>query len=420
MKKIYLVTKSFPYTNEERSFLGSEYEYLTKEFEITLITTEVLSNTVPFETKNSKDRIICIDKQRSIIEKLRSLCYFMTEKDCWIEIGKIIRSRRKVVQQLYRALMFGSAAETFYLRLKQKLNLKSDSDMLFYFYWYDYKCFGLTMHKKQYPHIKIIARTHGYELYDERELYGRQFFKEQMDRELERLIFAAAYAKKYYLHRHHLSDGKKYPLYRLGVPTAQMTVSKRRDMFRKSPFLLLSCSHTITIKRVDLIIRALAQVEDCQITWVHLGNGEEFDITCEMAEQYLGNKNNIHYEFKGEIPNEDVVQFYKDHYVSAFITTTSTEGGSPVSVQEALSFGVPVIATAIAELPVMVSGNGILLSDNPMESEIAASIKKIYDLYGTEKYFEMCVKSLDIYEQMFNASNNYARMIAELHILADE
>ena len=79
-----------------------------------------------------------------------------------------------------------------------------------------------------------------------------------------------------------------------------------------------------------------------------------------------------------------------------------------------------MIATAIAELPVMVNGNGILLSDNPMESEIAASIKKMYDLYGTEKYFEMCVKSLDIYEQMFNASNNYARMMAELHTLADE
>ncbi len=67
----------------------------------------------------------------------------------------------------------------FYYRLKCELNLKTDSDMLFYFYWYDYKCFGLTMHKKQYPHIKIIARTHGYELYDEREVYGRQFFKEQ-------------------------------------------------------------------------------------------------------------------------------------------------------------------------------------------------------------------------------------------------
>lgn len=79
-----------------------------------------------------------------------------------------------------------------------------------------------------------------------------------------------------------------------------------------------------------------------------------------------------------------------------------------------------MIATAIAELPVMVNGNGILLSDNPMESEIAASIKKMYDLYGTEKYFKMCVKSLDIYEQMFNASNNYARMMTELHILADE
>ena len=41
MQKIYLVTKSFPYTNEEKSFLGPEYEFLKKEFEITLITTDI-------------------------------------------------------------------------------------------------------------------------------------------------------------------------------------------------------------------------------------------------------------------------------------------------------------------------------------------------------------------------------------------
>lgn len=41
MKKIYLVTKSFPYTNEEKAFLDPEYEYLKKEFDITLITTDI-------------------------------------------------------------------------------------------------------------------------------------------------------------------------------------------------------------------------------------------------------------------------------------------------------------------------------------------------------------------------------------------
>ena len=57
------------------------------------------------------------------------------------------------------------------------------------------------MHKEKYPNIRIISRAHGYDLYDERELYGRQYFKPQMDSKLERLIFVSEYGKKYYFNK---------------------------------------------------------------------------------------------------------------------------------------------------------------------------------------------------------------------------
>ena len=58
MQKIYLVTKSFPYTNEEKSFLGPEYEFLKKEFEITLITTDISFDIVQASiSKDSKDKM---------------------------------------------------------------------------------------------------------------------------------------------------------------------------------------------------------------------------------------------------------------------------------------------------------------------------------------------------------------------------
>lgn len=415
MKRIYLVTKSFPYGNEERSFLGPEYECLKAEFDITLVTTEVDPKNI--EAQDNCKNVVYIKKQRGYIEKVTSLCRFLLQKDCYREIGKIVKTRKNVTKRIGRALMFGSAAETFYRRLKKSLNLQRGTEAIMYFYWYDYKCFGMTMHKHQYHNIRVIARTHGYDLYDERELYGKQFFKEQMDRELERLIFAAAFAKEYYLKRYQKCNGQKYPLYRLGVSEKGMSVQYRKREFEENSFLLLSCSHTITIKRVELIIEALALINKKNICWIHLGNGEQFEFIRMMAEQKLEGKENISFKFYGEIPNDDVIRFYKEHYVGAFITTTSTEGGSPVSVQEALSFGVPIIATAVGELPIMVEGNGILLSKNPSKEEVATSIEKVYDLYGTDSYFNMCGRSLEIFEDKFNAHYNYTKLKLELQMI---
>ena len=99
------------------------------------------------------------------------------------------------------------------------------------------------MHRRRFTQIKIVGRNHGYELYDERELYGKQFFKPQTDEGLTRLIFAAQSAREYYLSRYGLTGGEKYPLYRLGVPERGVTGESRREGYREGgEFLLLSCS----------------------------------------------------------------------------------------------------------------------------------------------------------------------------------
>lgn len=415
---MYLITQDFPYGHLEDSFVGPEYPYLCERFDISIIAAEVPPDTEllseeEVENKGFEARII--SNRQKITEKLFSLFCFLLTKDCYTEIVSIIRSGKKIFRRIYRALMFGAAAETFYRRLKQSISLTRDTQALFYFYWNDYKCFGLAMHKHKYPKIRMAARTHGYDLYDERELYGKQFFKPQTDRRLVRLIFAAQYAKDYYLGRYRIQDSAKYPLYRLGVQEQNVTKEDRRHPVPDF-FLLLSCSEMIPLKRVGLIIDGLAGIKDCgrEIRWVHIGGGELLQELRRQADRKLADKTHIHYEFTGSIVNEEVVRFYREHYVGCFITTTSTEGGSPVSVQEALSFGVPVIATSVAELPHMVEGNGTLLSENPDADEVAAAIADMAKRYGTEAYYQMCERSLELYAAQFNAHRNFSALAEEL------
>ncbi len=414
---MYLITQDFPYGPIEDSFVKPEYPYLCEKFHVSVVAAEL---SIPEDAVSESDphgqgmEACMISKRQGTGEKLFSLLRFLCEKDCHTEIAAIIRSGQKIPQRIYRALMFGAAAETFYRRLKKKISLTKETRALFYFYWFDYKCFGLTMHRRKFPHIRIAARTHGYELYDERELYGKQFFKPQTDMGLERLIFAAQYAKDYYLKRYQLPDGRKYPLYRLGVPGREISVRERKEAKEGQELLLISCSGANRIKRIDLIIEGLAGVKDAAVRWVHMGGGEELDALRRQAEDKLADRPNIRYEFTGGVPNTDVVAYYQDHDVGCFITTTKTEGGSPVSVQEALSFGVPVIAVAVGELAQMVQGNGILLSENPSGEEISRAIEQMALCYGTEAYWQMCERSLAIFREKFDAQRNFSAFAEEL------
>lgn len=413
---MYLITHDFPYGHTEDSFVKPEYAYLCDKFHVTVIAAEA-GKTEEILCDNSIESCI-IPTTQSLPDKLISLLRFLCEKDCYIEIAAIIRDKKQVLKRIYRALMFGTAAETFYRRFKRKIGLNRNTDALFYFYWFDYKCFGLAMHKHKFPHSKIIARTHGYELYDHRELYGRQFFKPQTDAKLEKLIFAAQFAKEYYLERYGKQDSDKYPLHRLGVADKNMSSESRKDAY-KEEFLLLSCSCAIPLKRIDLIIDGLSVITDKKIKWVHIGGGAELDRLRETAQKELSGKDNIQYEFTDTLPNDKVVSFYKEHYVSCFITTTSTEGGSPVSVQEALSFGVPVIAASVGELSRMVSNNGILLSENPTGEEVGSAIAHMAEIYSMEEYFTMCEQSLRIFRDQFDADRNFSILADELERITD-
>lgn len=414
---MYLITHEFPYGHREDSFVKPEYPYLCEHFHVSVVAAEVAETAklTPEETVRGEGIEACmIPTGQSFLEKVFSLFRFLLEKDCYAELASIIRNGEKIPQRVYRALMFGTAAETFYRRLKKKIHLTKDTGGLLYFYWFDYKCFGMTMHRRKFPQVRIVARTHGYELYDERELHGRQFFKPQTDAGLERLIFAAQFARDYYLKRYRLTGGGKYPLHRLGVPNRGVTGEDRREGYRDDEeFILLSCSSG-RVKRIDRIIDGLAAVRAAKVHWVHIGGGEELAEMKGLAQRKLDGSDNIRYEFTGTLLNTEVVEYYRTHYVGCLITTSQSEGGSPVAVQEALSFGVPVIAAAVGELQQMVAGNGILLSENPTAEETAQAVEQMAACYGTDGYFRMCEKSLEIFEEKFNERRNFSALAKEL------
>lgn len=167
------------------------------------------------------------------------------------------------------------------------------------------------------------------------------------------------------------TDSSKLHVCKLGIeePNRQMPVGMEEERE------LLSCSNMIPLKRIQLIVDGLARIEGLKIHWTHIGDGSEMQKLRDYAEQKLGNKDNIRYTFAGYV--ENVRAYYEQNQVDCFITTSETEGGCPVSIQEAMSYGVPVIGTDVGGITEMIADNGILLSAAPDGEEVADAIRRI-------------------------------------------
>lgn len=115
----------------------------------------------------------------------------------------------------------------------------------------------------------------------------------------------------------------------------------------------------------------------------------------------------------GRVPNHEIMQYYQSHFCDVFINVSEIEGGAPVSIQEAISCGIPVVATAIGGNPEVVSSrNGILLPPNPTPKEIAEALLKIQD--DPQAAAQMRKESRRIWQASYNAEDNFHQFAEQL------
>jgi glycosyltransferase involved in cell wall biosynthesis len=72
--------------------------------------------------------------------------------------------------------------------------------------------------------------------------------------------------------------------------------------------------------------------------------------------------------FLGQLPHDDVIRFYRTKVVSCTVLASLIEG-IPVSLMEAMSYGVPVVATAVGGVPELLGGGcGIIVPPRNAEA----------------------------------------------------
>lgn len=423
-KKLYLITEYYPYGDGEASFLEPELPYLKEFFDITIISVSVQDDRTC--VTDSDIKVIHHDRHASAVRKLIACAGYFFCAEGWREIKDILSLKSRKGPAFWDSILSFGEAVRFERFLEKNKIIDDTQKCIVYTYWYFFPTLSVIRAYGDNDNVRIITRAHRCDLYDDAREGGRQPFKEYMNSSIDRIVFIAEHGREYFINRY--SDQKdildhKCCLYRLGVKREPDRLFDDKgcsgdsadDRLTGEGFNLVSCSLINERKRVDLIIRALAGINDIKINWIHFGDGPCNDDVRALAAELLDPKENIEYTFRGNVDTALIKQFYSENHVGAFITTSSSEG-CPVSVQEAMAYGIPIIGTAVGDIPYMIRENGVLLDPDPSVEEIGNAIKKII---GEDK--ETAVKmrdaSLFVWSSDYNSDKNFSEFAGFLNDL---
>lgn len=413
-KRLLIITDDYPYGQDDL-FVSFELEFLLDYFSISIASTNI--DDMLYSNFEFKCELHRIDVK---INPLQIIYYFargMLKSYFWSELQSILKKKKLNWKRILQISITTARIERFKRKLLlTKILLNQD---LIYSYWHTYKVLavGLALKEIGASHIPIVSRTHGYDLFNERVTRGRrQPFLPYMDKFLHSLFFISKHGRDYYQQEFGFIENCSYKISRLGVFGPVSVSSRTRD----TNLTLLCVANAIPLKRVELIIEALALINSYTVSWTYIGAGESLQTLKQLAGKLLDGKPNVRYEFLGFVPNEVVQDFYQQYAIDAFILTSSSEG-LPVSIQEAFSYGVPAISTSVGGVPEIIENgkNGFLLSNNPSPEEIVRMLDRIMLCKKSGEWQLLSDCAQKTWEKEYNAKHNFKDFSHELLLIAN-
>ncbi len=270
-----------------------------------------------------------------------------------------------------------------------------------YSFWF-YDCIYLAwMHKKGWI-SKAVSRAHSGDLYEDHiSIRNKILFRNFQFKNLDK-VFPVSNMGTKYLKDRYLNFKEKIETIYLGSKENGINPFNTETVFT-----MVSCASFRHHKRIHKIAEML-QFVDFPLRWYHIGD-ERLNSNDPKIEEYKINKeklkenNNIEFIQLGSMKNEEIFTFYQNQSINLFVSLSAIEG-IPVSIMEAISFGIPVICTDVGGCKEIVTDEtGILI---PLETEMREIAKIIIDFKTSHKNTVEYRSNVRLFwESKFNANN---------------
>lgn len=398
-KELWLFTMRFPFGSGE-AFLENEIPILSKRYDRVVIFPVAGKGSMRVVPLNTE--VVCVPKDPHqaasvrtlatrptlILSLLRSLIKDAPSLKAIISEWPVLRSR--IAQLIYRA----QCVE------RELMGTYEPKNVTAYVYWTHDWVTVLGLVKKRHPLFHFFSRAHGFDIFEDQNPSGwipfRHFQLAQVDR-----IYCASRSGLEHLHSRFPERSDLFKLSRLGT-----TDHGQGPFDPTGPLKIVSCSFLIPRKRVLLLVEALSLVK-CPVEWTHFGGGEEESIVLEATGRLPGH---IRVDLRGLVNNEEVVSTYKKTPFDVFVHLSRLEGGVAVAIQEATSFGIPIVATDSGGVrEIMVPETGLLLENNITAQQVADALGNFRRSRMATLEFREGVRRYWLYE--FNAATVYDKFV---------
>lgn len=400
MKNILILTENYPAIRGEFPFLEQELTALRGKYHVEIYcrrkysgSSQYVPGGIPIHWR-SDGKSICF---KNCIRALFS-------GDVWKEILCLVRAGNFNIETLKFCVGYFCDALSIASDIRK---LPITEDTLIYSFWGSALAYAATRLKRKI-HCSCAIRLHRFDLYKYVNKCNWQPFKKVTDKCADRVIFIGNEGKNYYLSSYGIKeDPDKHIVIRLGAEDHGTAPWEASETVR-----ILSCSNIVPVKRIDRIISFISKLNG-KVNWVHIGDGSQREIIEQSAHEKLDGRSNIGWRFIGEKPHDEVMDYFKCTPLD-FLVNMSESEGLPVSMMEAMSFGVPVIGTDVGAVSEIIDNgvNGFLLPEEDAADAAAEAVNKYMKFSAAEKE-NMRRESRLKWKKDFQSTANAQKLCAE-------
>lgn len=393
---LYIFTASYPFGTKE-TYIKEELLVLANKFDKIIIFPHYYNNkdkTVRSVPKNVivHEPALPISKGLRIYQAIKGL--FLKPK---LSLFLNDFCKNKIYKNSGHVLSWSTALIDYLSTIGSPVfnRVKKIKKSKLYFYWgVGWSYIILNLDKSNKSHIRL----HGGDVFLER--HNGYFPMRKVLFDTANILFPISSKLAVYLNERFLIPKNKIKVSYLGIK-ANKNLNK---LTKKNSIVLVSCSNAIKLKRIDMIIDALSLIKVLKIEWIHFGDGPELNNLISYAKKKL--PKNINYIFKKRMPNIEILKFYNNNSIDAFVNVSKHEG-LPFSIIEAMLYGIPCVATDVGATSEIVNvKNGELISENFKILDLMKIILKLKSNYWIEK--RKFAKKTAV--ESFNSEINYLKL----------
>ncbi|TWT07041.1 glycosyltransferase [Planococcus sp. CPCC 101016] len=389
------------FSHNTHSFLKNEIIYAANTFKKVIFISpynEELKETINGFSNVEYLSYNSITLRNSLLKSIKKV----TNKYVLIELFEGIRSGLFTKSYLKRVLSFLAFQKMFddFLEKKIKVSKEDSKNWVFYSAWYYGTAFAMALSKKKLPDIKVISLAHSFEIDREKNLYTNLLFRKLYHPLLDQVSFISR--NVFEMYKTDVVNPLKLTLENININYlgTKKLLKGKSVASADNKLRIVSCSHLVPIKRIDMIFRTLDDMTGIEIVWTHIGDGTEMEKVKKLVSSKKNSK--LQVNLLGSIENKKIHEFYINNPVDIFINTSASEG-IPVTIMEALAYGIPVVATDVGgNSEIVKSDFGKIISKNPNLSEIEEAIISINNL-SIEKKDNMRLSASEFYQSNFNS-----------------